>query len=156
MSIHSHGDHIPRDVRYSATFAWWLADLLVFDYNALSQDRSKREAFWKPRLEAIEIIAVYARNAVTCFQWPDAWHLGKPYKFLIEHWQKLAAKRTVRKKIWAIDHQEAELFSVLASQAFDWLAWWEMGVAGGGEHGVRSGGVGWRDSRIRTAMRCVV
>ena len=80
MSIHSHGDHIPRDVCHSATFAWWLPDLLVFDYNALSQDRSKREAFWKPRLEAIEILSDYVRDAVTCFQWPDAWRLGKQYK----------------------------------------------------------------------------
>ena len=42
------------------------------------------------------------------------------------HWQNLAAKSAVRKKIWTIDHREAELFSVPASQAFDWLAWWEM------------------------------
>ena len=91
--------------------------MLVFDYNTLSQDRSKRQAFWKPRLEAIEILADYVRNAVTCFQWPDAWRLGRQCKCLIVHWQNLAAKSAVRKKIWKIDHQEAELFSVPDSQA---------------------------------------
>ena len=68
MCIHSHGDHISRDLRYSATFAWWLPDLLAFDYTSLQADSSKSKAFWKPRLDALQILADYVRNAVPCFQ----------------------------------------------------------------------------------------
>ena len=115
MCIHSHGDHISRDLRYCATFAWWLPDLLAFDYTTL-QDSSERRAFWKPRLEALGILADYVRKAVPVFEWPDASTLCRQYKVLILHWQKVADKRAVRERIWKSNHQKAVLFSVPGSQ----------------------------------------
>ena len=45
---------------------------------------------------------------------------------MILHLQKVADRRAVRERIWKSNHQKAVLFSVPGSQAFDWLAWWEM------------------------------
>ena len=99
--LHSHGDHIPAEIRMSATFAWWLPELLVVDYKMLQQDSAQWQKFWSPRLDALGTLVDHVRRVVTCYEWHGPWELGKQYKCLIMHWRDvLAGNDRVRTRTW--------------------------------------------------------
>ena len=51
---HSHADHVPLSVRDSATYLWWLPELLCIDYSKF--DQGVGATFWAPRLEALSVV----------------------------------------------------------------------------------------------------
>jgi hypothetical protein len=111
----SHGDHISREYRNSAAYAWFLPELLKFDYVSMNrQSRDFQKCFWEQRETCVRVLLDSVKMTLPEYDWPGAVDVFDQYRTLIKHWADLSKHNDVASICWSENGE------------FRWESWWQM------------------------------
>ena len=109
----SHGDHVSRELRNSAAYAWFLPELLKFDFVSMKRrDLASQACFWLSREDSVRVLLDFAKSRPAQFEWPSHSAVAHQYRHLIMHWSHLSREPDIESLCWN-DNGD-----------FRWEAWW--------------------------------
>ena len=91
--LDSHGNHIPRLIFESATFAFWVPDLIRFA--ALPEHLDTSSHFWRPRIKSFGRVLPHILKMLPMFEWPGLPTYGDvvaQYVSLSKYWAVVCAQ----------------------------------------------------------------
>ena len=95
--VHSHGDHVPLNVRNASVVAFWLPDFLDVELEKMSSRQAKH--FLESRISAFLDVSKYVAGRLQAYRWPAEFELKAQYRDLILQWCRLCRRPDVRAEI---------------------------------------------------------
>ncbi len=117
--VHSHGDHVPLEVRSAATVLFWLPDILTdsrLRERVLRPDEER--AVWADRMDFLSRVLAYVAGQVDVFVWPTTEETMRQYQGLMRAWARLLRDPRIRGNAWSPCR-------VAGHSSFQWAWWWQ-------------------------------